>query len=160
MATKYRSVKTCAKGKARSSNKRIGTRGATFKDAPRPKSSPMTTRYVEPVQVEPVQSWDTGSTNLSLERGEVSRKEVPIDKVPWVYKERTREVTDVHGTVRTVTDIVDRPARGYSAGALSGRKMDKRTLSRRYDVGRSDKASIGKTIPTTDKTPFIERVKD
>lgn len=65
MSTKYGAARACAKGKQRSSKKRIGTRGASFKDAPRPRSKPMVKRFVEPVAVAPVQSMDTGADTLS-----------------------------------------------------------------------------------------------
>lgn len=173
MASKYGAARSCAKGKARSGKKRIGTRGATFKDAPRAKSSvmpKMVKSFIAPVPVAPVESMDSGATALSFERETVSRHEVPINEVPWVYREEERDVKkrvvtkDARGntiveviTVRELV-IVDRPRRGWSAGALTGRKIDKRKLSTKYEPGRSDKASIGKTKPITDRTPVIDTV--
>lgn len=163
MTTKYGAARACAKGKARSGKKRVGTRGATFKDAKRPRSTPMVKRYVEPMEIPEVPSMDTGATTLSVERGCASRPEIPINEVPWDYLEEEQWVRVAPGydNYRLETVVVkDKPRRGYSAGALVGRKTDTRKLSRRYEPGRSDKASVGKVKPVTDQTPVIERVKD
>lgn len=166
MTTKYGAARACAKGKARSGKKRIGTRGASFKDAKRPKSSGMSRmvkRYVEPVEVPEVPTMDTGASALSVERENVIRREIPINEVPWDYEEREEwvKVSPAYENYRLETVVVkDKPRRGYSAGALVGRETDKRTLSRRYEPGRSDKQSIGKIKPVTDQTPVFDKPKD
>jgi hypothetical protein len=161
--TKESGMASAVKGGARHGKKRVGTRGATFKDAPtRSTKGKMVKRYIEPVEVKPVESMDTGSTSLSFESPNPSRKAVPIKDVPWNYKEREEwvQVSPAYENYRKQIVVVkDAPKeRGLWCGAGSVRATDKRKLSKRYEVGRSDKASIGKIMPTTDKTPVIEPV--
>ena len=161
MGKKHNSVATCAKGKPRSSKKRIGTRGATFKDAPRPKSSVMprmVRSYVEPVAPRPVESMDTGATSLSFESPEPVRREVPAPKCVGLRQHVCDDPRACIWIIDGMNPENDRPRRGWWIGAGWARKLDQRKLSRRYEAGRSDKASIGKTRPTTDRMPVIEPV--
>ena len=59
--TQTSGLRAAVKGGARCSK----AKGGAFKDAPRPRSSRMVRSYIEPVEVAPVESMDTGATTLS-----------------------------------------------------------------------------------------------
>lgn len=174
--TKASGTQAAIKGGARNAKKRIGTRGATFKDAKRPKSSGMRrmeTRYVEPVEIAPVASMDTGATTLgetvAISGRETINKASVTEQVTRVYwingatkipetKSGTHQarMDRIGGGWRRVEVIEEKTKAGYWSGATVATRVDKRKLNERLAPTRSDKASIGKTIPTTDKTPVIE----
>lgn len=140
---KYSGTRLAAKGKGRSGGKLNGD--ATFASPKRRRVARAKVSYIEPVAVADAASMDTGSTELSVPCYG-SRPAIPVDDLPWVYREQERVMVDEWGTERVVTHVVDRPERGYSHCALYGREMDTRSLGWRYEPGKSEKHLIGKKV--------------